>query len=425
MKKRVFLIGIPHFDWKLVKLLIEREDFKNLRKLLEKSSYGDVFPQQEHCSSPVEFTSMITGVKKEKHSIGYGKGSDKEYVKDGRLITRLDIKTKTVWKIVEENGKKVGIYHWLLTWPPEKVDGFMITGRLSQDKNKTYPKKLREVLPESEFTVANRFNPSTAIQLIKTFDVDLFIGMDEGAHGPNHSLWEFIESESKSKETLNGKKEFFALYKWIDLFLEFIDKEFPEAAIFIITDSGMRLADTPTYCTGAETIELFKKLGINMQLYAYDVYPPSLPKAKPKIYLPQRSAKEKEKILKMLSEIKIKSTGKNLIQDIKWEEDYLSFSFNFHPSLVNYKSGNLDLILPGGERFKLWITKLTGVSVPWGGAFIAKGPSIREDFYIGRVNTIDIAPTILHYMNIKIPEYMDGKILRKLIIHKNSNNIEI
>jgi len=415
MRRRVFLIGIPHFDWKLIKLLVEREDFKNLKELLKESSYGDLVPQQDHCSSPVEFTSMITGVKKEKHSIGYGAGSDKEYIKDGRMITRLDVKAKTIWKIAEENGKKVGVYHWLLSWPPEKINGFMITGRLSQDKNKTYPQKLRETLDTDEFAIANRFNPWTAIQLSKVFDVDLFVGMDEGAHGPNHNLWEAIESKLEKEDVLKGREELFKLYRWIDSFLELAKKEFPEATIIIVADSGMRLADTPTYCTGAETIELFKILGVDMQLYAYDVYPSSLPKAKPTIYLPKRNLEEKGKIVEMLSKVKIKSTEERLIENIRWEGDRLSFTFNFHPSFVNYRSGNLELSLPNGNDFNLWITKSTGVSVPWGGAFITKGPSIKEDFFIGKIRTVDIAPTILHLLNIKIPEYMDGKIFREIM----------
>ena len=82
----------------------------------------------------------------------YGKGSDKEYVKYGRMITRLDIKAKTIWEIAQEHGKRVGIYHWLLTWPPQKVNGFMICGRLSQSMDKVYPPWLKRELDEEEFS---------------------------------------------------------------------------------------------------------------------------------------------------------------------------------------------------------------------------------------------------------------------------------
>jgi hypothetical protein len=416
--ERVFLIGIPHFNWKLIKLLIKKGDFKNLKLFLKKSSYGKIIPQQDHCSSPVEFTSMVTGVKKEKHGIGYGKGSDEEYVKDGRMITRLDIKAKPLWDIVQEYGKRVGIYHWLLTWPPKKIKGFMVTDRLSQDeKNKTYPKWLSKLLSEEELKY-DIFNPEIAANLIEKFDVDLFLGMDEWAHGPTHILWEYIEpvkgEKRKSKEEIKkGREELINYYKWLEVFLGIVEDRFKDANVIIAGDSGMRPADyPPTYCTGREVIDLFKKLDIGIQLYAYDVYPPRLPKSHPTLYIPGKTLQQKKKIVEVLSRIKLKKTGDSFIKNIKWNGDYLSFVFNFHPWLTDYKSGDIFLILPDGTEFKLWITKSTGVSFPKGGAFIAKGPSIRENFYVGKVNTVDIAPTILHLLDIPSPKYMDGRVLK-------------
>jgi bisphosphoglycerate-independent phosphoglycerate mutase (AlkP superfamily) len=43
---------------------------------------------------------------------------------------------------------------------------------------------------------------------------------------------------------------------------------------------------------------------------------------------------------------------------------------------------------------------------------MTKGPSIRKNFYVGEINTVDIAPTILHLLSVPIPKYMDGKILK-------------
>jgi len=416
--KRIILLGIPHFNWKLIRFLTKKREFKNLRLFLKKSSYGNIIPQQDHCSSPVEFTSMVTGVKKEKHGIGYGKGSDQEYIKNGRMITRFDIKTKPIWDIVQENGMRVGIYHWLLTWPPKKVNGFMVTDRLSQDvRNKTYPKWLSKLLSEEELKY-DIFNPEIAIDLIERFDVNLFLGMDEWAHGPTHILWEYLEpvkgEKRKSKEEVKkGRKELMNYYKWLDTFLKLVSEKFKDANIIIAGDSGMRPADyPPTYCTGREVIDLFKKLKIGIQLYAYDVYPPRLPKSHPTLYIPGKTPREKERIAEMLSKIKLKKTGESFIKDVKWKGNYLSFAFNFHPWLTNYKSGVIDLILPDGSDFKLWITKSTGVSFPKGGAFIAKGPLIREKLYVRKVNTVDITPTILYLLGINVPTYMDGKILK-------------
>ncbi len=66
-RKRVFIIGIPHFNWKLLKLMAKSRKFKGFKKLLKGGSYGKIVPQESKCSTPVEFTCMTTGVKKEKH----------------------------------------------------------------------------------------------------------------------------------------------------------------------------------------------------------------------------------------------------------------------------------------------------------------------------------------------------------------------
>lgn len=412
-RKRVFLIGIPHFDWKLVKLMIKEGWMKNFTKFLKNGCYGEIVPQETKCSSPIEFTTIVTGVRKEKHGIGYGKYSDREYINAGRLYTRKDIKVKPIWDIALEHGKRVGIYHWLLTWPAKKINGFWVSGRDSQDdEHKTYPKKLRRILwyeypPEPDF-----FDPRAALMLIKKYDVDLFISMEERTHGPTHTFWKYIFS--KSKRFKNLKKKFFNLFNYVDFFLGKIEEEFPEATTMIVTDSGNRTRKYPIYTLGNETIELTKKLKVGLQFYAMDVYPSFLPKAKPTFYLPKKSEKEKERIKKILSKVKLEN-GENFIKNIVWNGDTLSFSFNFHPSLVNYECGWLHLILPNNEKFKIWVTKQTGVAYPRRGVFAIKGPSIKNNYNVGKVRVEDIAPTILHLLDIPIPRWMDGKVIEDVI----------
>lgn len=412
-RKRVFLIGIPHFDWKLAKILIKNGWMKNLSKIVKEGCYGEIVPQEEECSSPIEFTTIVTGVRKEKHGIGYGKYSDREYINAGRLYTRLDIKVKPIWDIALEHGKRVGIYHWLLTWPAKKINGFWVSGRDSQDdEHKTYPKELRRILwieypPEPDF-----FDPRAAMMLIKKYDVDLFISMEERTHGPTHTFWKCIFSKSKRFKKL--KEGFFNLFTYVDSFLGKVREEFPESIIIIVTDSGNRVREYPIYTLGNETIELTRKIKLGLQFYAMDVYPPFLPKAKPTFYLGKKSDEEKKRIEKILSEIKLEN-GENFIKDITWSEDTLSFSFNFHPRLVNYNCGWLKLRLPNGEKFKIWVTKQTGAAFPRRGVFAICGPSIRRNLNIGKVKVEDIAPTILHLLDIPIPDWMDGKIINNVI----------
>jgi len=43
---------------------------------------------------------------------------------------------------------------------------------------------------------------------------------------------------------------------------------------------------------------------------------------------------------------------------------------------------------------------------------IVKGPHIKRGYGIGRADIIDVAPTLLHLLEIPIPQDMDGKVLK-------------
>jgi predicted AlkP superfamily phosphohydrolase/phosphomutase len=435
-REKVFVIAIPHFNWELVNLMIKKGYFKNLKKLIKGGTKGSVYVIGKEVNTPVEFTSMVTGVGREKHGIGYGKQTDKEYVKDGKLITRLDIKTKTIWEIAQENGRKVGLYNWVVTWPPPKVNGFVITDRLSQDDNITYPKKLKEklfrlnsIFDKEKVTDYhhNRFHPKTAMRLIEEYKPDLFLGMYEATHGRDHMWWAYVEpKEAKKKlgmvidkkKIREFRKKLFNLYQVLDVFFEEIQKEWPEATVMVVGESGMRVRDEIIYSTGGGFAEMFEKLKLGMKLYAYDLYPPHLPKAKPRLFVPNKSQLEKKKILFILEKIKIKGKNQQFFQNLEWNGDWLSFSFNFKPEMLqNPDDPYIELLLPDKSVQKIHITIQTGAGTSErGGVFIANGPQIKENFKIKeKIYSIDIAPTILYLLKIPVPKYIDGRILIEMI----------
>lgn len=56
-----------------------------------------------------------------------------EALSAGRLFSRVPYtsnmrRSPTVWEIAEAHGLRVGVYRWLVTWPAEPVDGFVVAG---------------------------------------------------------------------------------------------------------------------------------------------------------------------------------------------------------------------------------------------------------------------------------------------------------
>ncbi|MFH8086734.1 MAG: alkaline phosphatase family protein [Candidatus Aenigmatarchaeota archaeon] len=403
MNKKVILLGIPHLDWALLKFILREKTFRGFRKLFKNCWYGEIVPQHDPPSTPVEFTTIVTGVKKEYHKIGYGKYSDGEYVNRGRIYSRLDIKAKPIWELALEHGKSVGIYNWLLTWPAKRINGFMITGRTSQnEENKAYPGWLMAEL--KKLSHPDFFDGHFAFSLIKEFDVDFFLGMEERAHGPSHEYWRAFEEGKKF-----AIKKLINCFKEVDCFLSLCLEKLKDWVILIVSESGMKKREYPIYTLGNEIIDFFRKLNIGVQLYATDIYPPTLPKNTPAIYLPSKRKKRK-KIIKILNSVRYKESDRPFIKNIKWVDDFLSFSFNFHPSYVKYRSGNFYLTLPNGEEFRMWVIKQTGSSNNTGGVFLMNSPKLEKK-NLNKVSTLDIAPTILKLLHLPVPKYMKGKVV--------------
>ena len=45
------------------------------------------------------------------------------------------------------------------------------------------------------------------------------------------------------------------------------------------------------------------------------------------------------------------------------------------------------------------------------GVLVLHGPGVRQGLTMDEVSMLDLIPTILHYMGLTVPTYMDGKVL--------------
>jgi hypothetical protein len=47
------------------------------------------------------------------------------------------------------------------------------------------------------------------------------------------------------------------------------------------------------------------------------------------------------------------------------------------------------------------------------GVLAMKGPGIRRGLTLDGASILDVAPTILHYLGLDVPDYMDGQVLTR------------
>src|SRR5262249_53879880 len=134
-KQRVYIIGIDGASWNLMREPLAQGKLPNLQRLIQTGAHGPL-KSLVPTKSPILWTSMATGKTQIKHGIG-----DFVAQKDGKTIPVSGNQriTKAFWNILSDYGLRVGVVNWWVTWPPEKINGFMVSDRYRNGGPKKNP----------------------------------------------------------------------------------------------------------------------------------------------------------------------------------------------------------------------------------------------------------------------------------------------
>jgi predicted AlkP superfamily phosphohydrolase/phosphomutase len=122
---RVLLIGLDGAEWDLLGPMLEAGELPNLARLRDRGVYGKLRSLEPPQKSPAIWTTIATGKSPEEHGI-------RAFVDQvgGRPLTKNMRQARALWNIASGVGKTVGVVGWLMTWPAEDVNGFVITDYL-------------------------------------------------------------------------------------------------------------------------------------------------------------------------------------------------------------------------------------------------------------------------------------------------------
>ncbi len=121
---KILIIGLDGATWKIINPLLDQGKLPNLKLLMDKGCFAEL-QTFSPCVSPVIWTSIATGKFPEKHGI-WGFKDTSVSTKPG-MPTSLQRKAKAFWNILNEYGKSTGIINWWVTWPAEKVNGYVVS----------------------------------------------------------------------------------------------------------------------------------------------------------------------------------------------------------------------------------------------------------------------------------------------------------
>ena len=127
-RRKVMLLGFDGCDPDLVDQYIREGKLPHFARLRREGAYGPLATLQP-ILSPVVWTTIATGMPPQRHGI-------LDFITQTPAgivpVTSKMRQADTVWELLSNQGEKVGVVGWLVTWPAEKLDGFLVTERMGQ-----------------------------------------------------------------------------------------------------------------------------------------------------------------------------------------------------------------------------------------------------------------------------------------------------
>ncbi len=144
--KRILIIGLDGATFDVLGPMMDEGLMPNLKGLIETGASG-ILNSTSPPITPAAWTTFMTGRGPGKHGV-----IDFEHYDPATntlsFNSTFEIKEKTIWKILSERNFRIGSIHLPMTYPPQPVNGFIVSGFETPSINAefTYPKALKEVI---------------------------------------------------------------------------------------------------------------------------------------------------------------------------------------------------------------------------------------------------------------------------------------
>ncbi|HLH61725.1 MAG TPA: alkaline phosphatase family protein [Ktedonobacteraceae bacterium] len=147
---RVFLFGVDGLTYRVLHPMMQRGLLPNFQRLRDQGVEG-VLKSTTPPVTPPAWTSIATGLSPSKHGIyDFWEYEQSENGPIPHVMTHRK-GGKAIWNVLSDWGKRVVIANVPMTYPPEPVNGIMLSGLMAPEMqaNVTYPTALKaELLAE-------------------------------------------------------------------------------------------------------------------------------------------------------------------------------------------------------------------------------------------------------------------------------------
>jgi predicted AlkP superfamily phosphohydrolase/phosphomutase len=143
-ERKVMCVGFDGATFDLIRPWVAAGKLPHFERIMQDGVWGELESVVPPISAPA-WTSFMTGKNPGKHGIfGFTKQEPGSY--QASFVNRNMIKSETLWKGLGDSGKKVIVINVPITYPPEEVNGCLVSGMDAPSTKSpyVYPPQLKE-----------------------------------------------------------------------------------------------------------------------------------------------------------------------------------------------------------------------------------------------------------------------------------------
>jgi predicted AlkP superfamily phosphohydrolase/phosphomutase len=475
-QSKTVVIGLDGSNWSLIKDWVDSGVLPNLSSIYNETAHGVSRSNLPPVTCP-NWKCYSTGKNPGKLGVYWWERIETESQRI-HLPDSTDFSSPEIWDYLNDQGQNAGVINLPMTYPPRKIDQFMIAGGpRSREKNYTYPKELEQAVkgrfdyrvhPENVLTsnkdserevemVHNtlRMRLRTAYTLLKEQNVDFLHVTLFHLNVLQHYFWDG-EPTKRAYEIIDEELE------------QFIEEDYN---LVLMSDHGCTEIDTVFYInswlrekgylqtesslssrlydigvTQEQVADLVREVGL--EKYVRPLIPRAIIERFPSdegvvreeklsmvnwehttaigsgqglIYTVTDSKSKREQILNNLEkDLRAEhANGKPIAREVYRREDiYSGKHVDKAPEIIfDQRQGVHTSEAMGRSEIFSEPTNWRGENIPEG-LVLFHGDDI-ENGDLDEVRITDIAPTILHWMGHPVPSDMDGEPI--LNVFKNDS----
>jgi len=258
---RILVIGIDGGTFDLIQPWAEAGDLPNLARLMAEGVHGLLESTLPPVTSPA-WPTFATGKNPGKHGVfDFIRPTGGQF----ELVNATSIRTPTLWQILSEAGRQVGVMNVPVTYPPAPVNGFVIAGMLSPASGTfTYPADLLDryadqmkpyrIAPHVQYKRGNEAEFAAdlldlverrgeyALRLMSDYPYDFLMFHFQATDIMQHAFWKFVDPTHPRHDPQAAARFGPALkriYQRIDGFIgQMLDHITDDTTIIVMSDHG-------------------------------------------------------------------------------------------------------------------------------------------------------------------------------------------